>query len=816
MFGEWMMELRHAARHLRRNPGFTLTVVATLAIGIGATTALFSVVHSVLLRPLPFPEPDAIVRIFSSNRELSIEQTGIASGDLQEWRKRATGFSAIAGWYVTGRTLKTDEQASVLRAAQVTDGFFQILNVQPALGRTFTPEETARSLYNSAAAPVGTDLVAVISYRLWQSHFGGDAGVIGKTVLIDRKPWRICAVMPSSFLFPDSGVDIWLPWGFRENPPRDQRYVLGIARLERGISSSEAESRLQSVAAALAQEFPASNKGWSVRLIPLQEAMTGKSRGVLFLLLASGAAVLLIGCANVVILQLIRASQSSRETAVRLALGATLPRLVRQFCSEGLLLAAAGGTGGVAVALGALQWLRWVHPAALPRLEEVQLSLPAMAVAVFLTLAAALLTALAPAWSAGHHHLSQAINESGRSGTGSQKTQRARSALVAAEVGVAVLVLVCAGLLGRSLLRLVAVNPGFSANNVLVLPIFLDNNEYSSGTKVREYYARLTARLSALPGVVSVGGATALPASPLGPNFERPVWAEGRPVSPADALRADVRMVTPDYFRTLGIPVTRGRAFGAQDSPEAPRVLMVNEALAEKIWPGEDPVGKQLVVDYSTAGTYPYQVVGVTGNIRFAGLRSEPEPEIFIPHAQRSYLILNMALRTSGDPRPLIPAVRSAVLEIDPFQPPQSIRPLSDLLSETISQDRIVTGLVIAFATVALLLAMLGIYGAMAYRVAQRTSEIGVRMALGARPEDILRMVLRSGLWLTAIGGFGGLLLALWAGRLLQGLVFGVSTADGAAFAATAITVAVATLAACWLPARRAARADPISALREF
>ncbi len=816
MWTDWTNELRQAARRLRRNPGFVMTVVITLAIGIGATTALSSVVYSVLLRPLPFPSPERIVRVFETNHDLLVEQAGIATGNLQEWRRRAQGFSAMAGWYVMGRTLKTDEQASVIRAAMVTEDFFNVLQVQPVLGRTFTPEETARSLYNGAAAPVGTDLVAVISYRLWQSHFGGDPHMLGRTMQMDRKPWRIIAVMPKSFSFPDAGVDVWVPWGFLENPPKDQRYVFGIARIEPGKPLAAAEAGLQAVAAALAAEFPKSNRGWSVQLRLLQEEMTEKSRGVLWLLWAAGACVLLIGCVNVAILQLIRASQTGREIAVRVALGATWPRLMRQFSTEGFVLAAAGGAGGLLLAAGALRWLQWLQPAKLPRLEEVGLSLPALTFAGLLTTLTALVTALAPLWSARHDRLTLAMNEGGRSGSAGKNTQRLRSALVSAEVAVAVMLLVCAGLLGRSLLRLLAVNPGFEARNVLVLPIFLDNSEYTSAAKSREYYANLMSKLSSLPGVVSVGGATALPASPLGPDFQRPVWPEGQSPSPSEALRANVRMVTTEYFRTLSIPVKRGRSFGSQDSPEAPRVLIVNEALAKKIWPGQDAVGKQLMVDYSSAGTYPYQVVGVTGNVRFYGLRSEPQPEIFIPHAQRSYLILNVALRTAGDPRPLIPAVRRAVLEVDPAQPPHSIRPLEELVGETVSQDRLTTGIAAAFTLVALLLAMLGIYGAMACRVTQRANEIGIRMALGADPRRIFGMVLSSGFALTAVGGACGWLLALWAGRLMQGLIFGVSTWDGVAFSLSAASMMAATLAASWIPARRAAQVNPLAALREF
>ena len=807
------LELTHAARRLRRSPGFTVVVALTLAVGIGGATTLFSVVHSVLLRPLPFPESEKLVRIYETNRELSIEETGAATGNVLAWRKRAPSFSGIAGFYVMGRTLQSDAGVEVLRAAQVTEDFFPVMRVQAALGRTVTAEETQRSVYNNAAAPVGTDLVAVISHKLWRRHFGGNAGIVGQTVMIDRKPWKIIGVMPESFQFPTADVDVWLPWGFREAPPHDQRYLQAIARIG-GATPAQAEGELQSVAAQLADELPTSNKGWSVKLVPLQTAVTGKSGATLWLLFAAVCCVLLIGCANVAHLQWIRAGQFQHETAVRMALGASPGRLLQQFGAESALLAAAGGTGGVLLSFAALQWLRWAQPAQLPRASEVSVHPLALLFAALVTLGAAAVAGLAPALGWRRTDLAPALREGTRNSSTSRAAHRARNALVVAEVAVAAMLLVIAGLLGRSLQQLFAVDPGFQARNVLVLPIFLDNNHYTTGAKTRAYYAALLEKLSALPGVVSAGGSTALPASPLGPDFERPVWAEGTQGSPSDALRADVRMVTPDYFRTLQIPLLRGRGFGAEDSPEAPRVIVVNEALARAVWPGEDAVGKQLVVDYSTAGTYPFQIVGVVGNVRFYGLRSEPQPEIFLPHAQRSYLVMNIALRATGDPRPLIPAVRRAALEVDPGMPPQSIKPLEDLLRDTVAQDRLATALFASFSGVALFLAMLGIYGVIAYRTAQRTNEIGIRMALGAAPGTIVRMVISSGVSLAAVGAAAGLALAAGSSRWVQSMLFGIAPLDVRAFFAAAVAIVLIAIAACWIPARRAARVDPVDALR--
>jgi len=808
------LELRHALRRLRRSQGFSAIIVTTLAVGIGGATTLFSVVDSVLWRPLPFPEPEQLVRVFETKQELSAERTGIGSGNLIEWRKRSQSFSAIGGWYVMGRTLQNQSDVNAVRAAMVTEGFFSTLNVRAALGRTPSPEETARSLYNGAAAPAGTGLVTVISYGLWQARFGGDPGVLGRTVLIDRKPFEIIGVMPADFTFPSSDVAVWLPWGFRENPPKDQRYVKGLARLRVGTSLGSAQGELQSIAAQLAQEFPASNKGWSVALSPLQKEVVGNSGATLWLLFAAVCCVWLIGCANVAHLQWIRAAQQKQQTAVRVALGASTRRLFVQFGTEGALLAGAGGALGALLAFLAVYALRLAQPAQLPRATEVSVHGTALLFALGTSLVAGLATGLAPALGWRRGHLAVSLREGGRGGTGGKGSLRTRNMLVIGEVAAAAMLLVLAGLLGRSLMQLLAVDPGYGYRNVLVLPMFLDNNQYNSGDKVRAYFAELMGKLGALPGVISVGGATALPASPLGPDFERPVWPEGAQPAPSEAMRADVRMVTPDYFRTLQIPLLRGRAFGPEDSPEAPRAVIVNEMLAARVWPGEDAVGKHLVVDYSTAGIYSLQVVGVVRNVRFYGLRSQPRAEIFIPHAQRSYLIMNVAVRTQSDPRALIAAVRRTVLEVDPGQPPQSIRPLAELVSETVAQDRLATGLFAAFSGTALFLAMLGIYGVTAYRAAQRTNEIGIRIALGARPAGIARMVIASGLLLAVVGGAAGLLLAAFTSRWVASLLFGITTLDPTAYLAAGAAIAAVTVAACWIPARRAARVNPIEALR--
>ena len=724
-------DLVYAWRTLRQRPAFLSACVLTIALGVGASTALFAVLDAVVLKPLPLPEPDRLVRIHDTNPAAGAMRTGVASGNLADWRRRTRTLRGLAGHYTMGRTLTLGADSEVVLTAQVTGDFFPVLGVPALVGHTFTPEETAAGLFNTAAAPIGGDPVMVIGHALWLRRFGGDPGAVGRTVTLERRPFRIVGVMPPHFAMPEPSVQVYLPWGFNGKEPRDQHYLEAVARLAPGVTLAQAQDDLRGIAAALADEHPGTNAGWSVTLVPLREDLVGDAGRTLVALLGAVCLVLLVACANVALLSLARGLEREHEALVRLALGASRRRLVRQFLMESLVVC---GLGGALGALFAVAGIALVAPgeAGLPRAHEVALDWRTLAFAGLAIAAATLVSGLPTAW-----RLASGEPAAGLAGTPARVARGGnrlslRDGLVVAEVAMAVALVAGASLLLRSYRRLQAVDPGFDASRVLVAPIFLDMEGYGRDGRSRTYYAQLVERLEALPGVVSAGGATALPASPVGPDFERPVWPDGAPENEHARWRAWVRMVTPRYFETLGMRVVDGRAFDGRDGPDGARAVILSRGLARALWPDGRAVGRRLVVDYSMAGTYPYDVVGVVDDVRFGGPRQQPRLEIYLAHAQRPYLVMNMAVRAKGDPRHLAPAVRAVLHELDPTMPPHGLHALSDLLGATYARDRQAMRVLSAFAVAAALLALLGIHGILTHRVRERTREIGIRMAVGA------------------------------------------------------------------------------------
>ncbi|HXV64499.1 MAG TPA: ABC transporter permease [Vicinamibacteria bacterium] len=808
-------DLRSAVRSLAKYPAFAAIVILTLALGIGANAAIFSLVDAVLLTPLPFEDPDELVRVFSTHPENSYQPAGVSTGDVVDWRRRNDVFEGIGAWYVMGRTLSTEQTVEVVNVAQVSEDFFTVLRTSPMLGRTFTPEETARATFNSAAAHTGTDPVMVISHRAWQQRFGADASILDQSLVLDRQSWRVIGVMPPDFDFPSPDVELWIPWSFEGKRPHDQRYLGAIARLKTRVTLDAAEAGMNAIAAALGKELPESNDGWQVALVPLYEDIVSDSRATLAIVLGAVITVLLVACVNIASLQLVRIGERQREIVLRLALGASRARLARQYLAESLLLAILGGALAIPSAIGVLSAMGALLPEGIPRWNDIGLSASLLSCAAVLTACVGVFFGLVPLAASPGQALSATINEaSGRTAGGAARWERLRKLLVVSELGMAVVLLAATGLLVRSFVHLIAVDVGFRPDQVIVLPITLDNHEYDSGGKTRAYYKSLTEKLAGVPGVVSVGGVTALPMSPIGPDFDRPIWAEGEIPPPGGSRRADIRMATPGYFPTLGISVLRGRAFDDTDTPDSSKVVMVNEILARQIWPGEDPIGKRLVIDYSTAGTYPYEVVGMVNDVRFYGLRSMPRAELYLPHAQRSYLIMNIAVRTEVEPEALVPDLRRAVLEVDPMQPAYGVMPLRELVRSSVARDRFAMVLIGSFGVLALALALLGIFGVLSYHVGQRTHEVGVRAALGASRRDIVAMMLSAGLRLSLAGIGLGVLLSLLSMHWLTSMLFGVSPVDPLTFGIVTVLPAAGALVACYLPARRAAAVDPVIALR--
>lgn len=806
-------ETAYAARVLRRSPGVTALSVATIGVGIGASTILFALVNAVVLRPLPYPDSDRLVRVFDTNPAAGIDRTGAASGNIDDWRRRSTMFDGIAGYYAMGRTLTTAGESEVLITAQVSGDFFPLLRVAPALGRVFTADETRRATFNGAAAPTGPDPVVIVSNGVWRQRFGGDPGIIGRTVMLERRPFTVVGVMPEGFALPDGGVQLWMPWDVSGPGPRDQHYLGAIARLKPGVSLPQAQDELNRVASALASDYPATNAGWGVQLTPLAAETIGSAATVLWVLLAAVGLVLLVACANVALLSLLRGLDRAEETTVRLALGASPARLLREFLLESALLAAAGGALGAAIAVAGLRVLPSIT-GDLPRIGEVSLDYPVAAFLAAVTALTAILSGLPQARRRTRVSAMPGLGSGHARTSGAPGRHLLRDTIVVAQVAMAVVLLAASGLLVRSFLRLQHADPGFDPRGVLVAPIFLDSQAYNSGERARSYYRALFERLSAIPGVTAVGGATTVPTSPLGPDFERPVWPEGAAPDGSQRLPASVRMVTPGYFPALGLRVVSGRAIDDRDQPASPGVVMINESLAGRLWPGEQVVGKQLVVDYSTAGTYAYEVIGVVGDVHFRGPRSTPSPEIYFPHAQRSYLILNVVLKTPGDPRALMPAVRAALKEVDPQKPAQGLYPLEDLVGATYARDRQAMVTLLVFAGAAIFLAVLSVYGVLSQRVRERSREIGIRMALGAGVASVIAWVVGSGLRLIAAGMVTGLLAAWSLSGILEGLLFGVAPTDAVTAAVVVALLGGVGVAASLLPSWRATRIDPVVILR--
>jgi predicted permease len=803
-----LRDIRFAGRILRRSPASSLLAIVTIGLGIGASTALFSLLSTIVLRPLPYPDPDRLVRVYDTNAQTGMARAGIASGNIDDWRRRSRAFDGITGFYAMGRTLTLDTESRVVLAAQVTQDFFPVMRVAPVVGSLFTASDFARAQFNSAAAPIGADPVVIVSHRVWRQDLGGDPGVIGRAITLERRPFRVVGVLPEGFAIPAAGVDLWLPWNVSDGRPRDQHYLGGIARLRPGVSLADADADLNAVARQLANEFPATNRGWGVALVPLQSDVVGGTAPVLWLLFGSVGLVLLIACGNVALLTLIRGLDRSDESNVRLALGASRGALLRSALIQSGVVAACGGLLGVATAIAALRLLPIVAPD-LPRLREVSLDPRALAFAFVITAVAALLSGLPHALGTTRVRLA-----SGSRAAGDRSRHRWRDVLVAGQIAIAVVLLAGAGLLVRSYLNLSAADSGVDPRGVLVAPVFLDSQAYTTGTRTREYYRTLFERLAALPGVEAVGGATTVPGSPLGPDFDRPVWPEGSSPDAASRQSASVRMVTPGFFGALRIPIEQGRAFDDRDTPDSPRVVMVSDALARRLWPGQSAVGQRLVMDYSTQGTYSHEVVGVAGDLRFKGPRGDLRPEVYIPHAQRSYLVMHVVLRTSGDPRALVPAVRETMRAVDAQKPAQSFQTLDDLLGSTYARDRQVTSTLVVFAVTATLLATLGVYGALAQRVRERSREIGIRIALGADGHRVAAWVGTSAARLLATGLGAGLLIAWICSGSIRGVLFGVAPTDPVTAAGVIVLLSAVGVVAALVPAWRATRIDPVTTLR--
>jgi putative ABC transport system permease protein len=794
-------DLRFTMRSARRQPGFTLVVILTLALGIGASTAMFSIVDSVVLRPIAFEEPDRLVTLWETNRDRGINRFTGSVANYTDWQKDTTAFADL-GAFVTRDDNRTDgAQPEQITGAVTSSALFRALRVQPVIGRFFRKDEDLPANRH----------VAVLGYEYWQRAFNGDRAVLGRAVVVNGESFTVVGVMPAQR--PWIRADIWRPLAPNVAAlDRGDHDAIVVGRLAPGKSMAQAEAEVQTVAARLAATYPESNKGWSVRAEPLVDSIVVSStRRAMIILMGAVGLLLLIACVNVANLTLARATGRRREMSTRLALGASRGRVVRQLLTESALLAGAGGAAGLFVAVWGLRLVQWLFPANIPGLIDAQINPYALLFAVVASLLTTVLVGLAPALQLSRLSLEGGLRASTRGTTDAPQTRRLRQTLVVAEIALALVLLIGAGLLIRSVDRLKSTPLGFQPEQVLTAKIGLYGEKYNSLQRYSAFVDRLLDDLKGRPGIGSVGVTSSVPFG--GGYTVRQVGLEASEGGPAvEGVQTGWRVIGGDYFRAVGIPLRAGRFFEPADDPaRTPRVTIINDTLAQRLWPGQNAVGRRILVGDSKR---PYEVIGVVGHARLTVLGREPEPVMYYHYRQFSWMSLTIALRANGDPRSLERTVRAAVTAIDPEQPIFEVRTLDDLVNRAAATPQMNAALLALFAVLALTLSAIGVYGVMSYSTAQRTGEIALRLALGAHPRDMLKLVWRHGLALTALGLALGFAAAVAAGRALNALLYEVSALDPATYlTGLAVMLAVALLA-CYLPARRAMHTDPVLALR--
>jgi len=801
----FLHEVRYAARTLLKRPAFTGAAVLCLALGIGANTAIFSVVNAVLLKPLPYREPARLVGVWERSAERGRERNVVSPANFLDWRAQNTVFEEMAAFVDRRMNLTGSGEPEEVPVQFVTASFFPLLGARPMLGRTFTAAEDV---------PGGADVV-VLSHALWQRRLGGAADAIGKPMMVDGQPRTVVGVMPATFAIAGEHEQplLWVP--LRLDPARNYREAAGrfmrsIARLKPGVTAEQADAQLRAIARRLEEAYPSFNAGWSTDVVRLDEQVVGDVRRPLLVLFGVVGFVLLIACANVANLQLAQATARQREIAVRAALGAGRGQIARQLLTESALLAVAGAALGVLLAFWATEAIGVGAAVLLPRAEEVALDGRALAFTGSLALLTGLAFGLVPALFASRADLQDTLKSGGRSGT--PGGGRARAALVVAQVALSLVLLVGAGLMLKSFARLQGVDPGFDPDNVLTARIGLSGEKYRTDAQTNAFFQELLRRVSALPGVESAGAVSWLPFGGLGAATRYAI--AGRPApQPGQEPGADVRAVDPGYFRAMKIPLLRGASFSERDSRDSRTVVVISEALARTQFPNVDPIGQRIIMEWGD--TLNAEIVGVVGDVRGKGLDSLPRETLYWARPQfPGQSFMSLVVRTKGDPMRLAGAVRGAVRAIDPNQPLADVRTMDSYLGDSVARRRFNAALLAGFAAVALLLAAVGLYGVMSYAVVQHTRELGIRMALGASTRAVLHGVLRQALVLAAIGVVVGVAGALTLTRVLSGLLYEVSATDPAVFAAIALLLTAVTLLASYIPARRATQVDPMVALR--
>jgi putative ABC transport system permease protein len=798
-------DLRYGCRTLLRNPGFCVVAVLALALGIGPNTAIFTMVNAVLLQPLPVPEPDRVVMIWGTLLKSGFDQMPVSAADYLDWKRQARSFDHMSAAFAIpeyGLNVSGAGDPERVPAALASQEFLPALGIKPIVGRNFLPEEDRP----------GGPPAALISHAFWQRRFHSDPTAVGRKLTVDGIPRTITGVVPHE-LGEMVAADLWLPTAIDPNNPERQNHNYGIvARLKPGVTVAQARAEMIVIARRLESAYPASNTGWGITLFPMAEMFTGRIRPVLLILLGAVGLLLLIACANLANLLLARAATREKEIAIRGALGAGRSRIVRQLLTESLVLALAGGALGLVLAAWGVRLMRGVVPGMFPMLQHMRVDLPVLAFTFGISILTGLLFGLVPAWRSAHTDLNTTLKEAAGRSESAGGSHRIRSFLLASEVALAVLLSVSAGLLLRSFLRVTDVNPGLRTANILTMNLSLPEVKYDTPLKRANFYKNLIERLDALPGVRSSGAVLFLPLRVSILSFRIGVSSftiEGRPPVTQDRQpEADYRIATPGYFNTMGIALRQGRLFDQHDDLDAKRVALVNEAMVRKHFAHENPLGKRIVMGQ------PLEIVGVVANAKLYGLDAPVEPAIYVPHMQRPADSMGVVVRTAGDPAAMASAVRREILKMDPGQPVSNVRTMQTVLSDSLMLRRVSMMLLSVFASLALTLATVGIYGLTAYSVSRRTHEIGLRVALGASQSQILRLVVGCGLATSLIGAGIGVAAAFALTRGLSGMLYGVTATDPLVFAGVPLLLVAVSALASYVPARKATRIDPLAALR--
>jgi len=805
-----LKDIRYGVRGLLKHPGFTAIVVITLALGIGASTAIFSVVDNVLLRRLPYRNAENIVAIQELNREGKRSQ--VTSANFLDWRAQNTVFEHLAAIRTTTSNLALSDHAERIDLAQTNANFFDVFGVTPQYGRLFIPQDEQ----------AGHDSVVVVSDTLWQRRFGSDPSLVGKPITLDGRNFTVIGIAPPGFQYPDK-TELWVP-PLRLVPElylnqdvtqtRGMGYLAAIALLKPGVTLPQAAAEMETITTRLRQQYPDTNNRRFNRVVSLHEHLIGDTNKVLWLLLGAVTFVLLIGCANVANLLLASGASRQKEMAIRTALGASRWRVMRQLFTESTILALTGGAAGLLIAFWGLAAITKLLPADFPRLNEIHLDLRVLAFTFAASVLTGILFGLAPALQISRADVQESIRETGRGTAGSRRQSRFRQALIVCEVALSVVLLAGAGLLFRSFLRLQSVNTGFVSEQVLTARLTPSGTNFTNQADFVKFYSKVLEKLSAVPGVHDAGLINTLPLD-TGPTTGFRV--EGRPVTTRDKWpMVNYRTVTPNYFRAMGIPVLQGRAYTERDDTNAPNVMIVNQQTVREIFPDENPIGKRITFGSVDQNRQPiwFEIVGVVANVRSLELREESQAEIYFSSLQDYWPAMSLVVRSTVEPSSLAASVRQVVNDVDKSVPVSQVKTMDRVVSESITQPRFNLFLLGLFSTVAMLLSAAGIYGVTAYTVSQRTHELGIRLALGAQVSDVLKMILGQGMAVIGVGLVLGLVAAFGLMRLLRSLLFGVGENDPLTFVAITLVLLIVALIACYIPARRATKVDPLEALR--